>query len=65
MTLKDMEDALEIREALDELAVRIACEKITEEQLKHLIDVKEQFETSTRTGDVKKIAEADERFEIC
>ncbi|MCI7108177.1 MAG: GntR family transcriptional regulator [Lachnospiraceae bacterium] len=62
MTLKDMEDALEIREALDELAVRIACEKITEEQLKHLIDVKEQFETSTRTGDVKKIAEADVSF---
>lgn len=62
MTLKDMEDVLEIRESLDELAVRIACEKITEEQLKRLIAVKETFETSTRTGDVTKIAEADVSF---
>ena len=29
MTLKDMEDVLEIREALDELAVKIACDKIS------------------------------------
>jgi DNA-binding GntR family transcriptional regulator len=62
MTLKDMEDVLEIREALDELAVRIACAKISEEQLARLIAVKEQFENSTRTGDVKRIAEADVSF---
>ena len=30
MTLKDMEDVLEIREALDELAVKIACDKISD-----------------------------------
>lgn len=62
MTLKDMEDVLEIREALDDLAVRIACDKITDEQLKHLTDVKEEFEESTKTGDVKKIAQADVNF---
>jgi DNA-binding GntR family transcriptional regulator len=62
MTLKDMEDVLEIREALDDLAVRIACEKISEEQLGRLIRVKEQFESSTRTGDVRAIAEADVSF---
>ena len=32
MTLKDMEDVLEIREALDELAVKIACDKISEKE---------------------------------
>ena len=53
MTLKDMEDVLEIREALDELAVKIACDKISE---------KEQFENSTKTGDVKMIAEMDVKF---
>jgi DNA-binding GntR family transcriptional regulator len=62
MTLKDMEDVLEIREALDELAVQLACVKISEEQLARLIGVKELFESSTRTGDVKMIAEADVRF---
>lgn len=62
MTLKDMEDVLEIREALDELAVRIACDKITGEQLKRLVEVKEAFEASTKSGNVKRIAEADVRF---
>lgn len=62
MTLKDMEDALEIREALDDLAVRIACDKISDEQLKHLTDVKDQFEQSTQTGNVKRIAQADVNF---
>jgi DNA-binding GntR family transcriptional regulator len=62
MTLKDMEDVLEIREALDELAVRIACEKISEEQLEHLGDIKEQFENNTIAGDVKEIAAADVSF---
>lgn len=62
MTLKDMEDVLEIRDALDELAVRIACQKISDEQLKQLEDMKELFEKSAQTGNVKKIAEADVTF---
>ncbi len=62
MTIKDMEDVLEIRDALDELAVRIACQKISDEQLKQLEDMKELFEKSTQTGNVKKIAEADVTF---
>ena len=62
MTLKDMEDVLEIRDALDELAVRIACQKITDEQLKQLEDVKELFEKNTQTNIVKNIAEADVSF---
>ena len=62
MTLKVMEDVLEIRDALDELAVRIACQKISDEQLRQLEDMKELFEKSTQTGNVKKIAEADVTF---
>lgn len=62
MTLKDMEDVLEIREALDELAVKIACVKISEEQFDMLIEKKLAFEASTQTREVKKIAEADVSF---
>ena len=62
MTLKDMEDVLEVREALDELAVQIACERITDEQLENLRIAKEAFADSTRNGDVKRIAEADVNF---
>ena len=54
--------SLEIREALDELAAKIACNKITEEQLKRLNEIKEEFEDSTRTNEVKRIAEADVSF---
>lgn len=36
MTEKDMEDVLQIRDALDELAASIACEQISEEELAEL-----------------------------
>ena len=62
MTLKDMEDVLEVREALDELAVSLACEKISEEQRMRLQKVKEEFELSTKSNNIKKIAEADVAF---
>lgn len=62
MTEKDMEDVLQIREALDELAARIACEQITEEQLAELRETMHEFEESTKTANVRKIAEADVRF---
>ena len=62
MTEKDMEDVLEIREALDELAAKIACSRMTEDQLKQLETIKETFVESTRSHDVKRIAEADVSF---
>lgn len=62
MTEKDMEDVLQIRKALDELAVGLACDNMTEEELKQLYVALKNFEESTRTGDVKKIAQADVEF---
>lgn len=62
MTLKGMEDVLEIRGALDELAVQLACERITGEQLEELKKRKQDFEISLKSGDVKLIAEADVHF---
>ncbi|MFR4352986.1 MAG: GntR family transcriptional regulator [Roseburia sp.] len=62
MTEKDMEDVLQIRDALDELAATIACEQISEEELSHLRETMYEFEKSTKTGDVKRIAEADVQF---
>ena len=62
MTLKDMEDVLEVREALDELAAQIACTKMNEQQMAELIRIKDEFEKNTDSSDVKLIAETDERF---
>ncbi len=62
MTLKDMEDVLEVRDALDELAAQIACERMTAEQMQTLRDTKKEFEELLESGDVKKIADVDVRF---
>ena len=52
-----MEDVLQIREALDELAAKIACEQISEEQLEELVATMHEFEESTKTDNVKKTTE--------
>lgn len=62
MTEKDMRDVLQVREALDELAASIACEQMTAEQLDELKTTMREFEECTKNGNVKKIAEADEKF---
>lgn len=62
MTLKGMEDVLEIREALDILACQLACDRITDELLVQLENKKKAFERSLETKDVKVIADADISF---
>ena len=62
MTEKDMEDVLQIRKALDELAVGLACDNMTEESLEQIHGALNNFEESTRSRDVKKIAQADVEF---
>ena len=62
MTEKDMEDVLQIRKCLDELAVSLACDKMTQQQLEMLNEARKQFEESTRSGEVKLIAQADVEF---
>lgn len=62
MTEKDMQDVLQVREALDELAASIACELITQEELEQLEQAMKDFETATSTKDVKRIADMDMVF---
>ncbi len=59
---KDMLDVLEVRKVLEELAVRLACDKITKEQIEELREAGEEFEQSLTSGDVMEIAEADVQF---
>ncbi len=62
MSEKDLQDVLEIRDALDELSVSRACEYMTDETLEELTKAMHDFELSTKSGDLRKIAEADEKF---
>lgn len=62
MTEKDMQDVLQIREALDILAVQVACRQINDAQIAELEQARNDFEAATESGEVKKLAEADVRF---
>lgn len=62
MTEKDLQDVLEIREALDNLAVIAACERKTAEQFDKLKTAMKVFEDATTKSDVRAIVQADEDF---
>lgn len=62
MTEKDMEDVLQIREALDDLAVQVACDKMTEEQLAELTLKMHHFENAVQDDQLEKIVEYDVAF---
>lgn len=62
MTEKDMEDVLQIRRSLENLAVRLSCEKITQSELQELRVARDQFEEMTKSNNVVEIAKADVNF---
>lgn len=62
MTEKDMQDVLEIREALEELSVQVACDKITDDEIKQLHKNMKKFEAALQSGDLKRMAQADVEF---
>lgn len=62
ITEKSLRDVLEVRRALEALAVKLACEKITDEEIGELKVAAKEFEEALKTGDVTIFAEADVRF---
>ena len=59
ITEKNLRDVLEVRRALDALAVELACERITEDEKGALKEACEEFERATVTKDAKTITQAD------
>ncbi len=62
ITFKGLEDVLEVRGALDRLAIELACDRISPQQLSDLKDAMLHFEKSIKTKNEKKIAKADVEF---
>lgn len=62
ITEKHLRDVLEVRRALDALAVELACERITEEELESLKDACEHFKQETKPGNANRLARADVAF---
>lgn len=57
-----LREVLEVRRSLEELAIELACQRITEEELLELEAAEATFADAIRKGDAMNIAETDERY---
>lgn len=62
ITEKSMQDVLEVRRALEGLAIQLACGRITKEEIGDLEVKGKKFVEAVQTGDLVLMAEADEAF---
>lgn len=62
ITKKDLEDVLEVRCALEELAVALACAKITKQQIEELKQTVLEFQHAMEDNDITSLAEKDVAF---
>ena len=62
ITVQDLNDVLEVREALEELAVRKACDCATDEQMKALKQASGDFKKYAENDDLLGCVEADMQF---
>ena len=59
---KSLRDVLEVRKVLEELAVKLTCDKIKSAQIREQTRAAEEFRKTLKSGDITQIAEADVRF---
>ncbi len=62
ITEKDLKDVLEVRMGLEEMAVTLACQRITDQQLENLYQASRKFENAVREDDLTELAQADVDF---
>lgn len=62
ITEKSLKDVLEVRKSLEELAMKIACDKMNEETLENLEEALEEFKKAIASKELTAIAEADVNF---
>lgn len=59
---KSLREVLEVRRSLEELAIELACQRVTAEELTELEEAEHDFAKAVETGEVMAIAESDEHF---
>ena len=62
ITEKDLNDVLEVRIALENMAIEKACQNMTEDSMSKFWVAAKAFERTTAEGDLVKMAEADVAF---
>ena len=63
ITEKDLNDVLEVRIALENVAIEKACARMTEEEMRRLWLAAKEFEHTIAEGNLVKLAEADVAFQ--
>ena len=62
ITEKDLNDVLEVRTALEQLAIELACKKISREDIASLKENVNEFQNAMKSRDVSKLAKIDVKF---
>ena len=62
ITLKDLRDVLEVRRNLENLAVKLACEKANEQDIRELKELHRSFISTLKNEDLTEVAQADVKF---
>ena len=62
ITEKNLRDVLEVRCALEELGVQLACDRIDKSGVRELHEAADHFRDMLESDDITQIAEADEAF---
>ncbi|OUQ17403.1 GntR family transcriptional regulator [Lachnoclostridium sp. An14] len=62
ISARSLRDVLEVRRALEELAIELACQRMTEEDLGELQKAQDEFKKAIADGDAMRIAETDEHY---
>lgn len=59
---KSLRDVLELRRSLEELAIELACQRMTQEEIDELEDAQRAFRKAVDSKDVMLMAETDEKY---
>ena len=59
---KSLRDVLEVRRSLEELAIELACQRMTDEEIEQLGERQNDFKNAINKGNAMNIAETDEAF---
>ena len=62
ISAKSLRDVLEVRRSLEELAIELACERMSEEALEELTLAQQKFKRAITSGNAMEMAETDEHF---
>lgn len=62
ITERDLNDVLEVRKGMEVLAVSLACERITREEMERLEEIESRFQNLIEEGNLTELAEVDVEF---